>query len=111
MLLAESLRIFTDLAVGETAASNGDTEVKGECSLNTYVLSIHGVTITETALSIVERVLLVKNPPRIVFYRRTTLGLKPSFCKSLVTVAASFSVQKAPTKSLILFLVALFGRL
>ena len=75
------------------------------------VSSIHGITLTETALSIAEHVLVVKNPLRIVFYRRTTLGLKPSFCKSLVTVSASFSVQKAPTKSLVLLLVALFGRL
>jgi hypothetical protein len=75
------------------------------------VSSIHGIRTTGTALSIVKRVLLVNNPQRIVFYRRTTLGLKPSFCRSLAIVSASFSVQKAPTKSLILFLVALFGRL
>lgn len=68
-------------------------------------------TIGETALSIFERVLLVKTPLRIVFYRRTTLGLKPSFSKSLVTVSASFSVQKAPTKSLMSLLDALSGRL
>jgi hypothetical protein len=50
------------------------------------VLATHGIMITKTAMFISERVLLVNNLLRIVFYRRTTLGVKPSFSKSLVTV-------------------------
>jgi hypothetical protein len=74
------------------------------------VLATHGIMITKTAMFISERVLLVDNLLRIVFYLRTTLGVKPSFNKSLATVSASFSVQKAPTKSLISFLASLLGR-
>jgi hypothetical protein len=50
------------------------------------VLATHGIMITKTAMFIFECVLSVKNLLRIVFYRRTTLGVKPSFSNSLVTV-------------------------
>ena len=74
------------------------------------VSASHGIMITEAAMFISERVLLVNNPLKIEFYRRTTLGVKPSFSRSLVMVSASFSAQKAPIKSLISFLFSLFGR-
>jgi len=71
-----------------------------------------GRTNSNTALFIVRRDLWVKNLLIIVCYRRTTLGcLNPSFCNSSMTPAASSSVQKAPNKSLVLFLAALSGRL
>ena len=102
----------TDSSGNSKNICDGDTRLRvSNYPMSKKASSIHGITVTEAALSIVESVLLMKNLIRTVFYRRTILGLKPSFCKSLMMVAASSSFQKAPTKSLTLFLVASFERL